>query len=461
MLAAQKQAYLRDGPPDLGARLSRLKALRGAIIARRSALEDAVMADFGHRPVAETALMEVLPACETIRYLVRHLRRFMAPQRRHVGWAFQAGRARIEYQPLGVVGVIAPWNYPVSLALTPLATAIAAGNRVMLKPSEFTPHTSAALKTLLADVFAQDEVTVVTGGSDVAKAFAALPFDHLLFTGSTQVGRSIMKAASENLVPVTLELGGKSPAIIEPGAVNDRTVSSIAYGKLANAGQTCIAPDYVLVHEDDRLSFVRRYGETVARLFPDGSASRDYAAIINDRHHARLRGLLEDAEDRGATVTRLGPALDESENAGRKLDPYLLLGVDDGMQVMRDEIFGPLLPVVTYRGMEDAIAYVNGRPRPLALYFFGEARGEACRQVRAQTTSGNLGINATLLHFAQEDLPFGGVGESGIGAYHGIEGFRRLSHAKGVYAQGRLNLASLVRPPYGWLARLVLMIKLR
>ena len=448
LLARQRAAFLRDGPPSFARRRENLKKLRAAVLARRRDLEVALDADFGHRSRHETAIMEMLPVTWSIDYLQKHLRRFMRPERRHVALPMRFARASVEYQPLGVIGIVAPWNYPISLALTPLATALAAGNRAMIKPSEFTPATSAVLVELLAGTFSEDEVAVVTGDAAVGAAFAALPFDHLLFTGSTAVGRAVMRAASENLVPVTLELGGKSPALVDREQPLERVAAGIAYGKLANAGQTCIAPDYALVHEGDVDGFVKAWDEAVTALYPDGPWSEDYTSIVNARHYDRLRSLLEDARTKGARVVETGPSPQHARWRPHTLPPTLVFNVRDDMRIMQEEIFGPVLPIVTYRDIDEAIAFINAKPRPLALYYFG-ASAASRRRVLTQTTSGGVTINGTLVHFAQDDLPFGGVGPSGLGAYHGIEGFRRLSHQKAVFDQGRWNGSALLKPPFG------------
>lgn len=458
ILQLQRDTFLQSDAPDLAQRRADLKKLRQAIIANRTRIEAAISADFGHRSSYETALMEIVPTVQGIDYLSRNLRRFMRPERRHVAFTYQPGRAYVAYQPLGVVGIVSPWNYPLSLAIMPLATAIAAGNRVMVKPSEYTPETSDLMATILAEIFRPDQVAVIKGDAEVGAAFTALPFDHLLFTGSTQVGRAVMKAASENLVPVTLELGGKSPAIISLGHATEANVANIAFGKLANAGQTCIAPDYVLLHADDVENFRSAYVNAVSQMYPGGNDSKDYSAIINARHFQRLTGLLADAKAKGADVITLA---DAPQNAGaNKLPPSLLLNVTDEMEVMQQEIFGPILPIVTYRSIDEAIAYINARPRPLALYYFGD-NDAARRKVLTRTVSGNVGINNTLMHYAQDDLPFGGVGPSGMGAYHGIEGFRAFSHAKGIYSQHKWNAAKLIRAPFGKLADAALRFMLR
>lgn len=447
LLARQRAAFLRDGAPSLTQRRADLTRFRAALIGHRREIETAISADFGHRSRHETAIMEVGGVAETTSYLLRHLRRFMAPTRRHVALPMRAGTARIQYQPLGVVGVMSPWNYPVNLALAPAITAIAAGNRVMLKPSEFTPATNALIARMLGELFPEDQFAVVTGDADVGRAFSALPFDHLVFTGSTAVGRSVMKAASDHLVPVTLELGGKSPTILANGHRLDQAAASIAFGKLLNAGQTCIAPDYALVPQQDIDAFVAAYGRKVADYYPDGPTSQDYTAIFNARHHARLQGLLEDARAKGAQVIEVGPRPQAAASRAHTMAPTVVLGVTDSMQIAHEEIFGPILPVFAYNRIEEAIAFVNARPRPLALYYFGPD-DERRRKVLAETTSGNVTINGTIMHIAQDDLPFGGVGPSGMGAYHGVEGFRSFSHAKGIYEQGRWNLARLLHAPF-------------
>lgn len=459
LLRQQRSAFLDEGPPGLQLRRARLARLRAAVLAHREALKDAVSADFGHRSRHETDIMELACVIQAIDYLSSHLRRFMKRERRHVHFFYRAARAYVEYQPLGVVGVMAPWNYPISLTLVPLATALAAGNRAMLKPSELTPRTSEALRRMLAQAFTEEEVAVVLGGPEVGAAFSALPFDHLLFTGSTQVGRKVMRAASDNLVPVTLELGGKSPAIVAHGHVNDRTVQSIVYGKLSNAGQTCVAPDYALVHEDELDAFIAQYVATVQRFYPDGPASRDYTSIVSDRHYDRLRGLVEDARRSGARVLEIGERTARTAGRERTLAPTLVVNAGDDAPLMQEEIFGPILPVRTYRQIDEAIAYVNARPRPLALYYFG-AEDRDCARLLARTTCGNVGINNTLIHVAQDDLPFGGVGPSGMGAYHGIEGFRAMSHARGVFVQGRWNFPGLLHAPFGKLADMAVALTL-
>ncbi|WP_054902894.1 coniferyl aldehyde dehydrogenase [Pseudomonas sp. NBRC 111131] len=459
-LEQQRRAFLNDGPPSLERRKANLVKLRMAVLAHRREVEEAISADFGNRSRHETDIMELLGVVQSIDYLLRHLRRFMKSERRHVAAFHRTGRAYVAYQPKGVIGIMAPWNYPIALTFIPLATALAAGNRVMIKPSELTPRTSELTQRILAGSFTVEEVAVILGGPEIGASFSALPFDHLLFTGSTQVGRMVMRAASDNLVPLTLELGGKSPVVVAPGHAGRSTLDSIVFGKLANAGQTCVAPDYALVHEDNLDEFIAQYRAAVARGYPQGPTSPDYTSIVSDRHYTRLQMLVEDARTRGAKVIEAGVTPERAAERPRTLAPVLIVGAGDDARVMREEIFGPLLPVHTYRSLDEAIDYINARPRPLALYYFGNVGADSEALLKC-TTSGNVGINNTLMHVAVDDLPFGGVGPSGMGAYHGIEGFRSMSHAKGVFVQGRWNLPRLLRAPFGKLAELALAFTLR
>jgi coniferyl-aldehyde dehydrogenase len=458
-LARQRAAFLRDGPPTLKQRRADLRKLKDAILARQDAFIAALDADFGHRARQESQMLDLGSTIGGINYLHSNLRRFMRPERRHVAGIFKPASAKVVYQPLGVVGIVAPWNFPVSLSLTPLATAVAAGNRAMLKPSELTPTTTELVATMLAETFEEEQVAVVTGDAEVGKAFSSLPFDHLFFTGSIPVGRAIMRAASENLVPVTLELGGKSPVIIDSSYPVRTAARRIAYGKCANGGQICTSPDYLLVPKEKKEDFVVAFQKEVNTLYPDINGNPDFTSIVNDRHVARLSRLVEDAKAKGARVVDFGTRQSDDPQS-RKFLPVMVLDVTDEMAVMQEEIFGPILPVVTYDGLDEAIAYVNARPRPLALYFFSDD-AEARQKVVERTTSGGVLINDTILHYAQDDLPFGGIGPSGMGAYHGFEGFRTMSHAKAVFAQARFNVVDLFRPPFGKAFDFLLKIQLR
>ncbi|HEY0201991.1 MAG TPA: aldehyde dehydrogenase family protein, partial [Burkholderiaceae bacterium] len=362
----------------------------------------------------------------------------------------QPARAWVQRQPLGVVGVISPWNYPIQLALAPVATALAAGNRVMLKPSELAPHVAAQLAHLVPQFFAPDELCVVQGDATVASAFAALPFDHLFFTGSTRVGRQVAQAAAANLTPTTLELGGKSPCILDAGCDLEDAARKIAHGKLLNAGQTCIAPDYLLLPQGREAAFAAAFRRAVERLYPTIAGNPDYCAVIDVQHTARLQGLLQEARQSGARIDTIDPQPEAGAASAtpRQMPPALVFGTMDAMRLMQEEIFGPVLPVLTYARLDDAVAYINARPRPLALYWFGQSSATRDEVLR-RTVSGGVTVNDTLMHIAHPGLPFGGVGESGWGSYHGEAGFLRMSVQKAVFVQSRWSASTWLQPPYG------------
>ncbi|MDU4250441.1 coniferyl aldehyde dehydrogenase [Pseudomonas sp.] len=443
LLERQRQAYRANPMPDAGQRIQWLKSLANLLVTEQKAIIDAINADFSNRSADETLLAEVLPSLHGVHYATKRVKKWMKPSRRSVGMQFMPASAKVIYQPLGVVGVIVPWNYPLFLAIGPLTGALAAGNRVMIKMSESTPETARVLKELLGKVFPEDLVAVVQGEVDVGVAFSKLPFDHLLFTGATSVGKHVMRAAAENLTPVTLELGGKSPAIISASVPMKDAAERIAFGKSLNAGQTCVAPDYVLVPQNRVDEFVESYRQVVQGFFPKLENNPDYTAIINERQLARLNSYLADAQARGATVVPLFP-----QAQGRRLPQALVLNVSDEMKIMQEEIFGPLLPVIPYQSLDQALSYINEHDRPLALYYFGYDKREQ-DHVLAQTHSGGVCLNDTLLHVAQDDMPFGGVGPSGMGHYHGHEGFLTFSKAKGVFSKPRFNAARVIYPPYG------------
>ncbi len=448
LFAAQREAFAREPWPSLQVRLDRLRRLRAMLERNADDFARAISADFGNRSLHETAIAETFIVLAGLAHTRRHLARWMKARRVATSFHSLPGTSRILPQPVGVVGVISPWNYPLQLALAPAVAALAAGNRVLLKPSEITPGFSALLARCIAETFAPEECAVVLGDADLGRAFAALPFDHLFFTGSTAVGRQVALAAAANLTPVTLELGGKSPAIVDTSADIAEAAARIAAGKLFNAGQTCIAPDYVLVPHAQRDAFADAYREAVLRMYPRLEDNPDYTSIVNARHYARLQQLAADAQARGARLLSIAPAGEVEQPERRKLRPALLLDVQADMAVMREEIFGPLLPLVGYGTPEDAIAFVNERPRPLALYWFGRDAARR-REVLTRTISGGVTVNDVLLHIAQENLPFGGIGDSGIGAYHGEHGFRLFSKDKPVFEQSRWAASALLRPPYG------------
>jgi acyl-CoA reductase-like NAD-dependent aldehyde dehydrogenase len=442
---SQRAAFRRDPNPTAGERRAHLEAVGRLLLENTDAIAADIAADFGHRSPHETRLLEIFPSHAAAKHARAHVAHWMRPERKSASIWFWPGRARIVKQPLGVVGVIAPWNYPLYLAVGPLVSALAAGNRVIIKPSELTPRFGELLASLIARHFARDHVAVVNGGVDVARAFTGLPFDHLLFTGSTAVGSVVMGAAAKNLTPVTLELGGKSPALVAPGFPIEKAAERILAGKCLNAGQTCIAPDYVLLPEGSEESFIAAARNAVARFYPEGVASSDYTAIINARHQQRLHDCLGDAVQKGARVVELAGGASES---ARKFPPTLLLGVDDSMRIMQEEIFGPLLPVKSYRTFDEALGYVSDHPRPLALYLFDHDSARIDR-VLAESISGGVTVNDTIFHIAQDELPFGGVGPSGLGQYHGEAGFSTFSKRKGVFLQARLNATGLLLPPFG------------
>jgi coniferyl-aldehyde dehydrogenase len=461
LLRRQQKAFRDDMAPSRSVRADRLRRLARLIETHSEQFAALISDDFGTRSATEIRITETMLLRSGIRHALRHLKRWMKPRRVATALAYRPGRSMLIRQPLGVVGIISPWNYPLQLALAPLIGALAAGNRAMLKPSELTPQFSAALRTAVAETFALDEVHVVTGDAVVGKAFAALPFDHLVFTGSTAVGREVAQAAAKNLTPVTLELGGKSPVIIDASCDLDGVVDRLAWGKLINAGQTCIAPDYVLVPRGDVDRFVRALRTSMTRLYPAFRGNPDYTSIVSERHLQRLRDLVRDAGARGARVIEIEPSTDAIGRSNRQMAPTLLLDVDDDMRVMREEIFGPVLPIVPYDTLADAMSYVNQRDRPLALYWFGTNHA-ARDKVLVGTIAGGVSVNDTLLHIAQEELPFGGIGPSGQGHYHGEFGFRQFSKEKPVFVQSRFSGGGIIRPPYkrsigrvlGWLSHL-------
>jgi coniferyl-aldehyde dehydrogenase len=440
--------------PGLHERRAKLAKLEQAVQRYREDIVQAIGADFGRRSRVETLAADVMTVLGDIRHCRRHLRAWMRPERAGVNLPFLPARGQIRIQPLGVIGIVAPWNYPFQLAVLPLANAIAAGNRVMIKPSEFTPRLGDLLVRLLGEVFGPDEVMVVQGGADTGAAFTQLPFDHLLFTGSTAVGRHVMAAAARNLTPVTLELGGKSPALIAPDYPIEHAAERIAFGKCFNAGQTCVAPDYVLVPRAQRDAFVRAYLASVKRRFPTLAMNPDYTAIVNTRQADRLRDWLDDARERNVTVLQHRPDHDPPPPGVEVIPPTVLLDPPDESLVMREEIFGPLLPVKSYDDHDAAIEYVLGRDRPLAFYPF-DRNGARLERTLDRVVAGMVCVNDTLVQFGQDEFPIGGVGPSGMGAYHGHQGFLTFSKRMPVLYQARFNGMKLFDPPYSNFARKV------
>lgn len=445
VFARQKVAFDTDRAPSRETRLSRLDALLRAIEKNERKIAETISADFGNRATEETIIAEIIVTASLIRHAKQNLSRWMRPRNVPTPLKMAPGKSRLEPQPLGVIGIIAPWNYPLQLALGPAATALAAGNRVMIKPSELTPKTSELMREIIAAEFGDDLFAVITGGPEVGQAFSATPFDHLLFTGSTAIGQRVAEAAARNLTPVTLELGGKSPAIIDGSAGLAAAARAIVHGKMFNAGQTCIAPDYALVPKDKVKSFVEEVSGAARALYPEIDTTADYTSIISDRHFARLKAMVDEARDAGAEIVEIGSA--NALHPQRKLPLTIVIEPPAATRMMQEEIFGPILPVLSVSSADEAVSYVNKGERPLALYWFGKDRRTRDRTL-SQTVSGGVTVNDTLWHVAQENLPFGGVGKSGCGAYHGDKGFETFSHMKPVFYQSRFSSGALLYPPY-------------
>jgi len=453
-LDAQRAAF-RKGSPGYGERVDALRRLEQSLLKHQNDFISAISQDFGGRAAEETLTLELFPVLNEIRHAVRHLRGWMEPCRAPVSWQFWPGRARVAYRPLGVVGIVSPWNYPLFLSLGPLVGALAAGDHVMLKPSEFAPATAGLMASVLAKSFPAEYVSVVSGDANTAAEFAGLPFDHLLFTGSTRVGKLVMKAAAENLTPVTLELGGKSPCIVHRSYPLRRAAARIVMGKLYNAGQTCVAPDYLLLPQERLDSFVTEFRQAAERFYPRLVEGSDYTRIVTRRHYERLADLVNDARRKGAQMVQVNPSKEDCNPGNSVFPPTLLWDVTDDMHVMQEEVFGPVLAIVRYREIEEAVAYVNARPRPLALYYFDHS-GRRGHTLLEQTVAGGVTLNDCIFHVGQANLPFGGVGPSGMGRYHGFSGFETFSHKQGVFMQGRWSPLTLLRPPFGRHTRWIL-----
>jgi len=451
ILERQKQAYIRDGIPSAAVRIDRINRAIGLLVDHGDALCEAMCEDFGHRSVDLSKLADIAGSISALKHSKKHLHKWMRAEKRkpEFPFGFLGAKAEIRPVPKGTIGIISPWNFPVNLAFSPLANVFAAGNRAMIKPSEFTEHTSELMAKLIAQHFDEEECAVVIGGPDVGAAFTALPFDHMIFTGATSIAHHVMRAAADNLVPLTLELGGKSPVVLGRSANLEKAATRIMAGKTMNAGQICLAPDYAFVPQEKTGEFVQAATSAVATMFPDGLKDNDdYTSVVNQRHYDRLMGYLEEAKSKSAEVIEINPAGENfSQQPHHKIAPHIIVDPDDDLQVMQDEIFGPILPIKSYSDTKDAVAYINAKPRPLGLYYFGEDASEQS-QVVDGTTSGGVTINDVIFHVGQEDLPFGGVGPSGMGAYHGRDGFNEFSHRKAVYKQTGSEILKMVRPPY-------------
>ena len=454
ILDRQRAAYLAEGIVTSETRIDRLERAVRVVRKHQKAFVQAMNEDFGHRSEHQSLFTDVASSIGPLRHAQQNLKRWQKKDKRKVTpgiLALLGAKAWVEYQPLGVVGVISPWNFPVNLTFTPLAGVLSAGNRCMIKPSEYTPATSAAMAAGFAEEFDEEEIAVITGGPQTGADFSGLAFDHLLFTGATSVAKHVMRAASENLVPVTLELGGKSPVIISPKADMAPTTDALMAGKMMNAGQICLAPDYVFVPRDRMGEFVESSKRSVAKMYPTLLDNPDYTSVINARHFERINGYVDEARERSVEVVEINPADEDfRQQSAHKIAPTLLIDPPEDSAVMREEIFGPVMPIKSYESLDETLDYVNSHDRPLGLYYFGTDQEET-QQVLNQTTSGGVTLNDVVMHVAQEDLPFGGVGPSGMGAYHGEDGFRTFSHAKAVFKQATFNPAEKLglRPPYG------------
>ena len=454
VLEAQRADYIAQGHVSAATRIDRMRRGMTSVHKFQDQLVEALNTDFSCRPRELSLMTDVSASIVPFKSAIKHVKQWMKPEKRKTMFPLNllGGRSWIEYQPLGVVGVISPWNFPANLTFGPLADVLAAGNRAMIKPSEFTPAVSEVMAQIVRDAWDEKEVALFTGGPEAGAAFSSLPFDHLLFTGATGVARHIMAAAAKNLVPVTLELGGKSPVLLSRSADIKQAISRIMMGKTMNAGQICLAPDYLMVPEESLDEVMAEIQAAVAQMYPKLLDNPQYTSVINDRHYQRLQDNLEDARAKGAEIIECNPAGEDfsHQQGTRKMPPTILKNPTDDMRILDEEIFGPLLPVKTYKDFNETIDYVNSRPRPLAAYYFGHDRSEE-RDVLDRTTSGGVCINDVIMHIMQEDLPFGGVGPAGTGVYHGRDGFKNFSHAKGIYRQPKFDIAGMagMRPPYG------------
>ena len=457
VLELQKNLNIKEGAPDIKLRTDRLDRVISMVTKNEKAIIAALQEDFGNRDPVMSAATEVASVVGPMEHAKKNLKKWMKTEKRKAAIAplgsalsLLGAKAEIRYQPKGVVGAISPWNFPLNLALAPLSGILAAGNRVMLKPSELTPSSSDITKSMIEEYFDESEMAVFVGDPEVGAAFSGLAFDHLIFTGGTAIAKHVMKAASENLVPLTLELGGKSPVVVGKSSKIKEAAQRVMQGKTMNAGQICLAPDYALVPEENIDEFVKAAVDVTSEMYPDMKDNEDFTSIINQKHYDRIQGYLADAKEKGAEVVEINPANEDfSQQPHHKIPPTLVLNPTDDMQIMREEIFGPVLPIKTYSDVSETVDYINSKDRPLGLYYFGEDSKEK-DYVLNNTTSGGVTVNDVISHIQMEDLPFGGVGPSGMGSYHGHDGFKEFSHAKAVYKQSKINLMKLAGlvPPY-------------
>ena len=457
VLELQKSLNIKEGAPSLELRSDRLDRVVSMVTKYKSEIISALQDDFGNRDPVMSAVTEVDSVIGPMMHAKKNLKKWMKTEKRKAAIAplgsalsLLGAKAEIRYQPKGVVGAISPWNFPLNLALAPLGGILSAGNRVMLKPSELTPASSDLTKLMIEEFFDESEIAVFIGDPEVGAAFSGLAFDHLIFTGGTAIAKHVMKAASENLVPLTLELGGKSPVVVGKSSKIKDTASRVMQGKTMNAGQICLAPDYALVPEESVDEFVQATVDVTSEMYPDMKDNDDFTSIINQKHYDRIQGYISDAKEKGAEVVEINPSNEDfSQQPHHKIPPTIILNPTEDMQVMQEEIFGPVLPVKTYKDVSETVDYINSKDRPLGLYYFGEDSKEK-DYVLDNTTSGGVTVNDVISHIQMEDLPFGGVGPSGMGSYHGYDGFKEFSHAKAIYKQTRFNLMKLAGlvPPY-------------
>lgn len=454
LIGCQKRAFEKERMPSVAKRKDRLSRAIALLIDNQDALCDVMHHDFCGRSVHQSRMADIYGAVEPLKYAKKHVQSWMKDEARKVQAPLNifGARAKVKYQPKGVVGAISTWNFPVWVPMSPLSGIFAAGNRCLLKLSEFTPETSSLLASLIGQYFDEDELAAVNGGAEVAAAFAGMPFDHILFTGSTNVGKKIMLAAAENLVPVTLELGGKSPVILGKDVKLDKVADALVLGKSLNVGQVCLSPDYIFVKESDLNELIAELEKAFAKYFPNLLANPDYSSIVNERHHQRLMSYISEARENDGEIWEINPSNENfrNQNGSHKIPPTLIINPNDDWKVMQEEIFGPVIPIKSYKHIDDVVEYINARPRPLALYYFGANKLEQ-RYVLDNTLSGGVTINDVIQHVSCEDLPFGGTGASGMGNYHGFDGFKTFSHSRAVYQQARVNLMALAGlvPPYG------------